>query len=190
MTGPARTSPAAGPGRGGPEAVDDRLALAPFLLEALRSASDTSRGYDTKAQISGVLLVLSINPLFLVFSRLPGTAAPDLSLLVFLICLLMANVCVFARVLLPQRNPFGRIRHEPRSVRTVFYADAGDPRSLEERVADARAADWEAEIQFEIMKVSAIRDIKHRRFLVALGCAGASYAAIVAALVWMAGAGG
>lgn len=166
--------------------VDERPAIAPYLLEALRSASEAVRSYDTKAQISGLMLILSINPLFLVLSRLSGDGAPDAHLVIALLSLLILNVCLFGAVLVPQRNPFGRIRFARGSVHNSFYLAASDPRTLEQRVADARQTDWETEIQFEIMKVSTIRDAKHGRFLAAMAFAAGSYVLIVAILVWLA----
>lgn len=166
--------------------VDARPAIAPYLLEALRSANEAARSYDTKAQISGLMLILSINPLFLVLNRLAGDGAPDAYLVIVLLSLLILNVCLFGAVLMPQRNPFGRIRFDRGSVRNSFYVAASDPRTLEQRVADARQTDWEAELQFEIMKVSTIRDAKHGRFLAAMVFAAGSYVLIVAILIWLA----
>ncbi|MGE0253962.1 MAG: hypothetical protein AB7N54_16145 [Alphaproteobacteria bacterium] len=168
--------------------VEARPAIAPYLLEALRSANETARSYDTKAQISGLMLILSINPLFLVLNRLAGDSAPDAYLVIALLSLLILNVCLFGAVLMPQRNPFGRIRFDRGSVRHTFYVAASDPRGLEQRVADARQTDWESELQFEIMKVSAIRDAKHARFMAAMAAAAVSYVLIIVILVWIAAA--
>ncbi len=143
------------------------------LQAALREAQDTVRSYDTKAQIVGVGYIFAFNIIQSFAGAAPHARAiiqaePTRILIVWLLVFL--PLVMFARVLYPSRGSIGS------SAQNVLYAPNASELTVTQFKADVVSCDWLDEISAEIVKVSRLRDMKRRHFIMALWTAAASYA--------------
>lgn len=158
----------------------DRTVEVMCLLDSLRAAQSAVTGYDNKAQIVGIGFVFSINAIWAIGSgALASTQAPVAATLGSLVVVLTPLI-LFGYVLCPSRGIKLLSTTKYDGIRDVYFFHASATRGLQDYVDDVEQTDWPREIAFEIMKVSAIRDAKHRRFMRALYCAAASYLFIFA----------
>lgn len=157
------------------------------LLDALRAAQDAVRTFDTKAQIMGIMFILSVNVILTVLEVGPSDATPGpIWLLMILVLLVIGPVILFAAVLYPAQNPTRGIAFDPATVHGTYFVAAGRGDDLDAFLAAVGRTRWRREIAFELLKISNLRDIKRRRFLRALSAAGASYL-VIAGLLALAG---
>lgn len=145
------------------------------LMAVLKEAQDTVRSYDTKAEICGVGFILAFG-----IVKQSGDAIPipvNYASLYVLAGWLVAilPIIMFAMVLYPSRIDRVTAKLPSNGVRDVMYFDPRRFPHPDAYVEAARKSDWAHEIVYEIMKVSAIRDIKRVRFLRALFWAAGSF---------------
>jgi hypothetical protein len=151
------------------------------LLEARRATEDTIRAYDTKAQIAGVGMILSVNA-FLTLGTilLPARMAPPMWL-GFALCLaLLGCVALFGWVLWPSPPRLVAAPETAARLRHSFYLDTRGGATLDRYVRALRETDWPLEIAGEVVKLASIRDAKSRRFTRALGAAALFYVVLAA----------
>lgn len=156
------------------------------LIDALRNTQDTIRSYDTKAQIMGILFILSVNFLVPLVREMVGGAALPATALLTIAALVLVPLCLFGFVLYPANNPADSIALGRAAVRHTYFVHRRPP-SLEAYLGDVAATDWETELGFEIMKLARLRESKRRRLLRALVGAGVSYALILALMLILSG---
>jgi hypothetical protein len=167
-----------------PPTSDARDAALQCLLDALRAAQDAVRTFDTKAQIMGIMFILSVNVILTVLDIGPtGTAPSPLWILLALALLVIGPVVLFAIVLYPGQNPTEGIAFDRSSVCGTYFVARGKGNDLDGFLGDVGRTDWHREIAFELLKISNLRDIKRQRFLRALTAAGVSYGLIALLLV-------
>ena len=156
------------------------------LLSTLAEAQAMIRAYDTKAQIVGVGFIFSITMIGGFLGKLPVTPTYDMGYLVIGFVMLMGPLVLFGAVLYPTRHSAPEAPHGLPS-RGMLYM-TGPTLDVEAYLRNLEAADWRREIVNEIARVSALRDIKRRRFVAGLSAAGGSFAIILAsAIAQMAG---
>ncbi len=149
------------------------------LLATLAEAQTMIRAYDTKAQIVGVGFIFSITMIRGLIENLPVAPDYDLMYLVAGFVLLLGPPVLFGSVLYPTRHNAPEVLHGLLS-RGVMYM-SGPNIDVEAFLRNADAADWRREIVNEIARVSALRDMKRRRFILGLLASGFSFANILAA---------
>ncbi len=155
------------------------------LLDALRSTQEVIRSYDTKAQIMGIIFILSINFVLTLIRELVGIGPIPPAATLSLAVLVLLPLGLFGYVLFPANNPVGDLELEGQPVRHSYFVDGRGP-SLTDYLIDVEATDWATELGFEIMKMARLRERKRRRLLRALVAAGASYVLILAMMLLVA----
>ena len=159
------------------ETDDARL---PFLMASLKEVQDTTRAYDTKAQIVGVGYIFAIGIIVELGSRIGNL--PDVDLIaVFLAWLVFVlPIVLFGAVLYPTRKVSPRLGARASHARRTFYPDLDYIADVDAYLAAVEASDPKTEVAYEILKTAALRDIKRRRFLCALWAAAVSFVVIFA----------
>jgi hypothetical protein len=153
------------------------------LLASLNEVQQTIRAYDTKAQIMGVGFIFSITMVGKLLENLPVAREYDLGYLIGGFLLLIGPVTLFGMVLYPSRRSAPETETDGSRVRGCFYFVSDGARDFRSFVDDIDKADWKVELAYEITRLSALRDLKRRRFLMAMFAAGGSFAAILLANV-------
>ena len=117
------------PGRDDPAVVD--RALPPHaitcLLDALRSSQEVIRSYDTKAQIMGIIFILSINFVLTLIRELIGVGPIPAAATVSLAVLVLLPLGLFGYVLFPANNPVGDLDLGGQPVRHSYFVDRRGP---------------------------------------------------------------
>lgn len=175
------------PGGAEPAGID--RALPPHaitcLIDALRSTQEVIRSYDTKAQIMGIIFILSIDFVLTLIRELIGVGPIPASAILSLAALVLLPLGLFGYVLFPANNPVGDIALAGQPVRKSYFVDGRGP-SLTDYLGDVQATDWATELGFEIMKMARLRERKRRRLMRALVAAGVSYVLIFGMLLLVA----
>ena len=148
------------------------------LLAALTELQNTIRAYDTKAQIMGIGFLFSMGMIANFLSKIDIERIYSVPYLIAGFILLLGPVVLFGLVLHPSRRTDPRLQSSLTGVRQCFYFVGDGQRTPESFLADTVSADWRREIVYEIAKLSALRDLKRRRFLRAMTAAGLSFAII------------
>ena len=133
----------------------ERLVL---LLDALRSAQETVRAFDTKAQIGGAGFIISVTALAtLLRDLLPAAGAPVMAVLALAF---VGAIGLFGHVLWPRAVDAQSVGHAA----GAYYVTGRTTADAEALVALQDGCDWKRELAFELIAVSGIRDAKQRRF--------------------------
>jgi hypothetical protein len=156
------------------------------LLDALRSTQEVIRSYDTKAQIMGIIFILSINFVLTLLRELVGLGPIPPVATISLAALVLVPLGLFGFVLYPANNPTAALDIAGQPIRRTYFVLRND-RDLGRYLDDIEATDWPVEIGFEIMKMARLREIKRRRLLRALVGAAISYMLILGMMVMIAG---
>ncbi len=154
------------------------------LLRALEQVQSTVRAYDTKTQIASIGFIFSIGLVrFLVPEAAMSMFAPS-GRFIWGFAISIVPIIMFGHVLFPRFNPVRRSEVDTNVLKNVYTFGTNPERTVDEYLRDIDGANWKREIAIEIIEASFIRDIKRRRFLIAMYVAGVSYAAMfVAALI-------
>ncbi len=145
------------------------------LLSALKEAQDSVRSYDTKAQIVGVGFIFTIGMLTKVGANLPGPSEINTMALVLYWLLGIGPIVLFGFVLYPSRKTVRNLRSYKETIRRTYYFSSESPRNLDTYLKDIGSGNWSAEIAYEIIKVSNLRDLKRVRFIRALWASAFSF---------------
>lgn len=163
----------------------DKNEVPPETLTCLRAvlseAEQNIRAYDTKAQIMGVGFIFSVTMISVVLEKLPIERSYDLLYLIGGFIVLMGPVALFGAVLYPTRRTAPVIDSDRSGVTRCMYFTSEDGRDAARYSRDVAGADWAREIVYEITRVSALRDLKRRRFIRAMMASAASFAMILLA---------
>lgn len=134
-----------------------------FLRANFADAQATVRAYDTKSQIVLASTAFSFNPIFTTIKQIDTSASVDLRIgIVF--CLFVVVLLLFLRVLAPVST---KLRGEESAEDLFFIKDASkyDATSYRERL---QQADLGISYADQVLKLHAIRKIKHSRFQLAV----------------------
>lgn len=145
------------------------------LIDVLHEAQNTVRSYDTKAQIVGVGYIFALGVVQQSGSHMPVPIefAGWYVLSGWLIVIL--PIIMFAMVLYPSRIDKVTVNHSAEKISGLMYFDVQKFPQADDYAKATINADWAAEVVYEIIKVSGIRDIKRSHFLRALYWAGGSF---------------
>ena len=138
------------------------------LLSALKEAQDSVRSYDTKAQIVGVGFIFTVGIITKVGANLPGPSELNTIAVVLYWLLAIGPILLFGFVLYPSRKIVQRLRSYKETIRHSYYFSSESSRNLDTYLKDIGSGNWSAEIAYEIIKVSDLRDLKRIRFILAL----------------------
>lgn len=154
------------------------------LQHAIEDAQSTIRGYDTKAEILGILLTLAIG--ITNYEQLTQVAACSKLLLCAAWVSCLIALVALGRVLYPKSDPFQGIglgTYSPQGIYFLSKVTASAQNTVSALADKALQTDWVSELIYENMKLSVIRDHKHVCFVAALKLAGVALALIAAFLV-------
>jgi hypothetical protein len=144
------------------------------LLAALKEAQDSVRSYDSKAQIVGVGFIFTIG----IITTLPGTSELNTTGIILFWMLGIVPILMYGFVLYPSRNSVKSLQSYKEIVRHKFYISSERPRDLDTYLKDIGSGDWSAEIAYELIKVSSLRDLKRVRFIRALRTSAFSFSVV------------
>ena len=138
------------------------------LLSALKEAQDSVRSYDTKAQIVGVGFIFTVGIITKVGANLPGPSEINIIALVLYWLLAIGPIVLFGFILYPSRKMVRSLGYYKETIRHSYYFSSESPRNLDAYLKDIGSGNWSAEIAYEIITVSSLRDLKRVRFVRAL----------------------
>jgi hypothetical protein len=153
-----------------------------LLASALAEAQATVRAYDTKAQIVGVGYLFAMNLVVLVDKTLPTTTISGVWAIAVAWLVVIAPALMFGNVLRPSRAAITGVGAED----SVLYVIPDGVRTAGSLCDDARNCDPCREYANELMKLSALRELKRRRFNSALYMATLSFAVLFTTHLWRA----
>ena len=148
------------------------------LLASLGEVQQTIRSYDTKAQIMGVGFIFSVSMISRFLSNLDVDHDYGIGYLIVGFLLLIGPVALYGAVIFPSRRSAPKLIDTPLPIQGLFYVKSEDVSDLETFTANLKDADWTSELAYEIVRLSALRDLKRRRFLIAMYVSGGSFALI------------
>lgn len=124
----------------------------------------------------GILLTVALGITnFTLLQELPGTCAKYLLAMSWFFGLLAIGV--LGLVLHPQKGQFKRLScgaYAPTGIYYLFNILSSPQNTVADLAKRARETDWVSELTYENMKLSLIRESKHRWFVLALKFAGAT----------------
>jgi hypothetical protein len=146
----------------------DASATMSCLLSALKEAQDSIRSYDTKAQIVGVGFIFTLNVITAFGANLPVQNVINAIAVTMFWILAIGPIILFGFVLYPSRKTvLGLLSHDA-EIKHIYYVSKESTRNLDDYLKDIGSGNWHAEIAYEIIKVSSLRDTKRMRFIRAL----------------------
>ena len=148
------------------------------LLAALKEAQDSVRSYDTKAQIMSVGFIFTIGILTKLGASLPGPSEFNTIGVVLFWLLGIVPILLFGFVLYPSRHSVQSLQSQKAPIHHKFYISSERPRDLDTYLKDISSGDWSAEIAYELIKVSSLRDLKRVRFMRALKSSAFSFGVV------------
>lgn len=154
------------------------------LKHAIEDAQETIRAYDTKAEILGILLTLAIG--ITNFTLLEHSKGCTKWILLSSWIVALVAITVLGLVLHPKKNPFANIAHGNYTPSGTYFLTnlPSAPQNTVSALTDkAVLTDWVSELMYENMKLSVIRDHKHRCFTLALRLTGFTILLIVASII-------
>ena len=165
------------------DANNNREQTITCLLHALQQVQATVRAYDTKAQIVGIAFIFTVGIVqLLIPDALVSQFSAEAPMLRFLVgfALLMSPLAVFGAVLYPRYNP---LDDRQSNNAAVYSFRTTNQQTLDDYLRDIDEVDWKRELAIEITAVSRIREVKRRRFVLALYMTGASYLVVFTLVV-------
>ena len=138
------------------------------LLSALKEAQDSVRSFDTKAQIVGVGFIFTLNVITAFGAKLPEPGVLNAIAVTMFWLLAIGPIMLFGFVLYPSRKMVQSLRTHNQEISHTYYVSSESPRNLDAYLKDIGSGNWRAEIAYEIIKVSSLRDLKRVRFIRAL----------------------
>ena len=87
-------------------------------------------------------------------------------------------ILLFGFVLYPSRNSVQSLQSYNEIIRHKFYISSERPRDVDAYLNDVSFGDWSAEIAYELIKVSSLRDLKRIRFIRALRASAFSFGVV------------
>ena len=165
----------------------DDAAQQKFLLISLEEAQATVRAYDTKAQIVGIGYTFALNIVAAVVGGLPGAGAEGPVFVVLFWLVIMAPLFFFGYVLYPSRRTAPTVADTSEAeIQRALYVQTARYGTVAELRAAVSQADWTAELVYEVLKVSKLREQKRLRFITALYATVLSFAVLAAKQLWTA----
>ncbi|MGC1497177.1 MAG: hypothetical protein WA790_15305 [Sulfitobacter sp.] len=156
-----------------------------YLQLALEEAQATVRAYDTKAQIVGIGYTFALNIVANVMGGLPGAHDGGVLLVILFWAVVMAPLFLFGYVLYPSRRSAPKVGDTSElGLQRVLYVETKRHRTVDDLQRAAQNSDWQAELAYEVLKVSKLREMKRGRFIRALFTTGFSFAMLAFLQLW------
>ncbi len=145
-----------------------------FLMDALEEAQSSVRAFDTKAQIVGIGYIFAIGIITTIGAFNPDKVTFSSNIVILAWGLVMVPIILFGTVLHPSRKMAPKLGEKSSHVKRLFHVSNEYIKNVDSYLSDIAQCDLKAEISYELLKVSALREIKRIRFLRALYISGIS----------------
>ena len=152
-----------------------------FLMSALEEAQSSIRAFDTKAQIVGIGYIFTVGIITTIGSMNPDQVPFTTSTVTLAWLLVMVPIVLFGTVLYPSRRMAPKLGEKSKHVKRLYHVSIDYIKNVDSYLSDIECCDIKAEICYELMKVSALRELKRVRFLRALYFSCLSFILIFAA---------
>ena len=139
-----------------------------FLMSALDEAQSSVRAFDTKAQIVGIGYIFAVGIITTIGSWSPDKTPFTVSSVILAWLLVMVPIVFFGAVLYPSRKMAPKLGEKSSHVKRLYHMSNEYIKNVDTYLSDIENCDIKAEISYELMKVSALRELKRVRFLRAL----------------------
>jgi hypothetical protein len=152
---------------------DNNSATLTCLQHAIADSQATIRAYDTKAEVLGILLTVAIGMTNFTILQQPAPCSKLLLEASWLAALLAIGF--LGAVLKPRKDLFSKIQYggyTPNGTYFIANLSSGPQNTVTQLAKKAESTDWVCELMFENMKLSLIREYKHRWFFHALWLSG------------------
>lgn len=155
-----------------------------FLYSAIRSAEDNVRGYDLKSQIVGIGYIFTMG-LITTIGALGPEKVPYIPLTIIMSWLIgISPIVFFGMVLYPSRKTAPALGEQHTDIKQLYFSDNSHGSDIGTFLSELKSADIQKELTYELMKLSALRDLKRIRFLRALWVSAASFAVILLSQIY------
>jgi len=147
---------------------DDSLTC---LLNSLNEIQETIRAYDVKAEILAVVITLALGLLGQNFGDNLDYCRWQIFVGIACIITGLISIALVGLVLYPSKEPFKKIDLTDYSPQRSYYINTDNytPKMKVSALLDRiEKTDWQAELAYEILKCSSIRDRKHILFVASL----------------------
>lgn len=144
-----------------------------LLKDSLDEAQMSIRSYDTKAQIVGVGYIFALNIINSIGGLSSSSGSGSFLTIAVAWLLVITPIVLFGFVLYPSRK--SRQSLDTSNCRQIYYIQSDRYQSSEDllkAVAECCPLD---EIANELLQVSALRETKRKRFVLALGMAAVTF---------------
>jgi hypothetical protein len=138
---------------------NDDLVVIDCLKHSIEDSQHTIRGYDTKAEILGLLLTLALG--ITNFNHLQNMQGIAQFLLLASWLSSLVTLCFLGAVLHPNLNNFKELSFgtfTPTCVYFLHNVTGAASNSVSDLAIKARSTDWVQELMYESMKLSLIRE--------------------------------
>jgi hypothetical protein len=149
-----------------------------FLMGALDEAQSTVRAFDTKAQIVGIGYIFAVGIITTIASWNPDKTPFTITSVVLAWFFVIIPIVFFASVLYPSRKMAPKLGEKSSHVKRLYHVSTEYIKNVDSYLSDIEDCDIRAELSYELMKVSALRELKRIRFLRALFVSSMSFVAI------------
>ncbi|MEM6998695.1 MAG: hypothetical protein AAF419_02520 [Pseudomonadota bacterium] len=136
-----------------------------ILLSALTEAQTSVRAFDTKAQIVGIGYIFTIGIIGTIGSRNPEQYDFSVLTIVFAWLLVIMPIVQFGAVLYPSRKLAPMLGDKASHVKRIYHVSLEYIKDIDQYLSDIESCDIKAELSYELMKVSGLRDLKRIRFI-------------------------
>ncbi len=152
-----------------------------FLMSALEEAQSSIRAFDTKAQIVGIGYIFTVGIITTIGSMNPDQVPFTTSTVTLAWLLVMVPIVLFGMVLYPSRRMAPKLGEKSKHVKRLYHVSIDYIKDVDTYLSDIEHCDIKAEMCYELMKVSALRELKRVRFLRSLFISCASFTLIFVA---------
>lgn len=146
--------------------LDSDLVVIDCLKHAIGDSQQTIRGYDTKAEILGLLLTLALA--ITNFNHMQSMQGFGQLLVMASWLTSLIALGFLGLVLHPNMNNFKGLSfgtYTPTCVYFLHNVTGAASNSVSDLETKARSTDWTQELMYESMKLSLIREKKHKWFI-------------------------
>jgi hypothetical protein len=139
-----------------------------FLYSAIKSAGESVRSYDSKAQIVGIGYIFTVG-IIKTIGDLNPDEAPFTQITILLAWMIaIFPILLYGAVLYPSRKTTPSIGAQHVVIKRLFFANSYQHNKVIDFLSDLKNADLSNELSYELLKLTTLRDLKRKRFLRAL----------------------
>lgn len=140
------------------------------IQSAITDSQETIRAYDSKAEILALMVTLAVGVTnYSLLTNGASVALKNIILVSWIVAILAIGF--LGMVIVPRKNLFKDIQmgsYEPQGTYFLVNLTSSSQNTVKNLSEKALSTDWVYELMYENMKLSVIRDYKHKWFKCAL----------------------